>query len=92
MDNKTADIPVWSVKKLVPVINVSGHQPPRLGRPDVRYGSLADIAAVLPNVRFDPDSGHQRQPLLCPLSAKSRHRPDVSARRVADGSRGSAEY
>jgi hypothetical protein len=25
---------------------------------DVRYGSLADIAGALPNVRFTPKSGH----------------------------------
>jgi hypothetical protein len=28
-------------------------------RPDVCFGSLADIAAALPNVRFTPESGHQ---------------------------------
>src|SRR5262249_43443708 len=37
---------------------------------DVRFGSLADIAAALPNVRFTPKSGHHRTPLSCPLSAK----------------------
>ena len=38
----------------------------------VRYGSLADIAAALPNVRFTPESGHQRRPLPCPLCAIRR--------------------
>ena len=27
---------------------------------DVRFGSLADIAAALPNVRFTPESRHSR--------------------------------
>jgi ABC-type lipoprotein export system ATPase subunit len=26
---------------------------------NVRFGSLADIAAALPNVRFTPESGHR---------------------------------
>src|SRR5262249_43255373 len=37
------------------------------------YGSLADIPAALPNVRFTPESRHHRNPSACPLSAKSRH-------------------
>jgi hypothetical protein len=32
-------------------------------------GSLADIAAAHPNVRFTPESGHYRKPLSCPLRA-----------------------
>jgi hypothetical protein len=29
---------------------------------DVRFGSLADIAAARPNVRFTPESGHHGKP------------------------------
>jgi len=39
----------------------------------VRYGSLADIAAAIPNVRFTPESGHRRKRSSCPLSANSGH-------------------
>jgi hypothetical protein len=39
----------------------------------VRFGSLADIADALPNVRFTPNSGHHRPDSSCPLSAKSGH-------------------
>src|SRR5215471_17827758 len=35
---------------------------------------LADIAVLLPNVRFTRESGHQRTPSSCPLSAISRSR------------------
>ena len=42
----------------------------RQGR-DVRFGSLADIVAALPNVRFAPESRHHRKPSSCPLSANS---------------------
>src|SRR6516165_7144037 len=41
--------------------------------PEVRFGSKADIAASLINVRFTPKSGHQQSALGCPLCAKSRH-------------------
>jgi hypothetical protein len=27
-------------------------------RPDARFGSLADVAAALPNIRFTPESGY----------------------------------
>jgi hypothetical protein len=37
----------------------------------VRFGSLADIANALPNVRFSPESGHHRTPSSCLLSARS---------------------
>ena len=43
------------------------------GGSDVRFGSLADIAAALPNVRFTPESGHNRAFWACPLSANSGH-------------------
>ena len=33
------------------------------------FGSLADIAAALPNVGFTPESGHHRELSSCPLSA-----------------------
>jgi hypothetical protein len=36
---------------------------------DVRFGSLADIAAALPDVRFTPESGPRRRSSSCPLSA-----------------------
>ena len=38
---------------------------------DVSSGSLADVAATLPNVRFTPESGRQRRPSPCPLCARS---------------------
>ena len=34
------------------------------------FGSLADIAAVGPNVRFISENGHRLEPLACTLSAK----------------------
>ena len=40
---------------------------------DVRFGSLAHIAAAFSNVRFAPESRHHRTSLACPLSARSRH-------------------
>jgi len=36
---------------------------------NVRFGSLTDIAAALPYVRFTLESGHHRKPSSCPLSA-----------------------
>src|SRR6516164_1303380 len=41
--------------------------------PNVRFGSKADIAACLINVRFTPKSGHWNLVAQCPLCAKSRH-------------------
>src|SRR5262249_30884044 len=43
----------------------------------VRFGSLADIAVILPNVRFTPESVHRREPPSLPLIANSRHRRAV---------------
>src|ERR1700746_3263561 len=43
-----------------------------LGKASVCFGSLADIAAALPNVRFTPESGHHRKRSSCPPSARSR--------------------
>jgi len=33
-----------------------------------RFGSLADVADALPNVRFNPGSVHNRASWACPLS------------------------
>jgi len=41
---------------------------------DVRFGSLADIPAALPNVRFTPESGHWNSLAKYPLCAISRYR------------------
>ena len=41
---------------------------------DVRFGSLADIAAAIPNVRFTPRSRHHRAQSASPLCAINRHR------------------
>jgi hypothetical protein len=49
---------------------------------DVRFGSLADVADALPNVRFTPESGHHRASLACPLSANSGHLP-LTALKIA---------
>jgi hypothetical protein len=38
---------------------------------DDRYGSLTDIEAQLPDVRFTRESRHRRVPSACPLSATS---------------------
>jgi hypothetical protein len=40
---------------------------------DVRFGSLADMAALNIDVRFTPASGHFAQRAACPLSANSGH-------------------
>jgi hypothetical protein len=40
---------------------------------DVRFGSKADIRAVLIHVCFTPESGHELRPLGCPLCARSGH-------------------
>src|SRR5262249_55596865 len=37
----------------------------------VRFGSAADIAGLLSNVRFTPHSGQSADMLACPLSAES---------------------
>ena len=47
----------------------------RLVQWNVRFGSKADIIAVNRHVRFTPKSGHRETSLVCPLSAKSGHRP-----------------
>ena len=39
-------------------------------RPDVRFGSKADIAVVPQDVRFTPESGHSSAALKCLLCAK----------------------
>jgi len=36
-------------------------------RPDVRFGSKADIAACPNHVRFTPKSRHRETPFGCPL-------------------------
>jgi hypothetical protein len=41
---------------------------------NVRFGSLADIAMGLRDVRFTPKSGHLWLRLACLLCAKSGHR------------------
>jgi hypothetical protein len=40
-------------------------------RPDVRFGSLADICGAKRHVRFTPNSGHVQCTSLCPLCANS---------------------
>ena len=40
---------------------------------DVRFGSLADMATLIGDVRFTPKSGHQSVRPRCPLSANSGH-------------------
>jgi len=40
---------------------------------DVRYGSLADIKAPRPDVRFTPDSRRRLSAAGCPLGAKGGH-------------------
>ena len=42
-------------------------------KPNVRFGSLADIAQRPPDVRFTPKSRHWLSVLGCPLCAKSGH-------------------
>jgi len=37
---------------------------------DVCFGSLADIATCLSNVRFTPNSGHQLASIQCPNGRK----------------------
>ena len=43
---------------------------------DVAYGSLADMATALPNVRFTPESGHSRarspQARFCAVNGRAR--------------------
>src|SRR5262249_62103838 len=50
--------------------NFAWQQPPR---PNVRFGSKADITALVINVRFTPKSGHRIARLTCPLCANSGH-------------------
>ena len=40
---------------------------------DVRFGSYADIATSLQDVRFTPKSGHVQCNSACPLCANSGH-------------------
>src|SRR5262249_20765133 len=47
---------------------------------EVRFGSLADIAAALPNVRFASESGHASDVEQGPLGANSDMRPHASWR------------
>ena len=42
-------------------------------RPNVRFGSKADILQCRSDVRFTPKSGHSELPSKCPLSARTRH-------------------
>ena len=42
-------------------------------RPNVRFGSEADIALGRRHVRFTPKSGHHRATVGCPLSEKNGH-------------------
>jgi hypothetical protein len=42
-------------------------------RPNVRFGSKADIEGPASDVRFTPKSGHWNSVVECPLCAKSRH-------------------
>jgi len=53
---------------------------------NVRFGSLADTAALLQNVRFTCKSGHHRKPSSCPLSANSGHRAASSIISLAGAS------
>ena len=41
-------------------------------QPNVCFGSLADMAPPLPNVRFTAESGHHRELLTNPISTGSR--------------------
>jgi hypothetical protein len=41
--------------------------------PDVRFGSKADMTALVDHVRYYPESGHSAGGLRCPLSANRRH-------------------
>ena len=40
---------------------------------DVRFGSLADMATLIGDVRFTPNSGQTQSQSACPLSANSGH-------------------
>jgi hypothetical protein len=46
--------------------------------PSGSFGSLADILQGNRNVRFTPESGHQRAQRKCLLSANSGHRGLIS--------------
>jgi hypothetical protein len=39
----------------------------------VRFGSLADMTALISDDRFAPDNGHAPDGSGCPLSANKRH-------------------
>ena len=45
----------------------------RSAKPNVRFGSLADITARSRHVRFTPNSGHLSARAGCPLCAISGH-------------------
>ena len=65
----------WIGRKFVGSISAQERgQPEGLEKfADVRFGSLADMTACQPDVRFTPNSGHCSDELECPLSAKSGH-------------------
>ena len=44
------------------------------GRPNVRFGSKADICSAKEHVRYSPKSGHQPATLPCPLCAMNGYR------------------
>jgi hypothetical protein len=52
---------------------------------NVRFGSKAEIGVRLRNVCFTPKSGHRNSVAECPLSAKSRHSPQVLSPRDISG-------
>src|SRR5262249_61260191 len=49
----------------------------------IRFGSGADIACLLSNGRFTPESGHHELALPCPLSAKSGCEQSQQGRRYS---------
>jgi hypothetical protein len=60
--------------------------------PKVSFGSLADIAAAFPNVRFTPESRHHRETVVISVSKKRAHaarcgivRRCLVAARINDG-------
>jgi hypothetical protein len=60
---------------------------------NVFVGSLADIAAALPNVCFAPESGHHRTASSCPLSARTRlmHRSKQRLYSITSSARNNTE-
>jgi len=51
-------------------------------RPDVRFGSLADMCSAKCHVRFAPESRHVRCNYKCQLWAKSGHATDSAVIRL----------